>query len=500
MGTRADRQRLRERPPARYALNVPTRVLSVPVAAIVAAVVAVTLLAACSGTRASVASPRTLSDAPSRIDLSGVESSATVTLRHAYGIMHHVTADGDAVQPPLLIDGTWELEVISEDGTTTTRLGHVTIGDDTLTEYEAPAQDVAQVLLGCWTGAEGTNPRATTPEGVRCTQTLITGVAAREGYDTAAEAIELARAGLGSDQNLWGWYCNIAGDAAATGAVLGGADGRTLIREKASFCDYSVLHGVGSVTALLHQENLIEAVTAVCAADPRSNLPEIARTSQCWHGAGMGIARITRLDMKAGERFCAQAPEVASSLNCIEGLFAFTRTYLLRGESATREWPELAIDGAACNTLDGDSAPELFETCYRSSAQTLLRDITTTETDSVEVRRLAIEDMRATCHASADTHAAECWSGMGTLVATALHPDLDDRMAVRSGLDVCSEAPESRYVERCYERAALGLLRNDQLVTGLELEELVTLLPPELQDVLRERLLSWSQSLGGRSN
>lgn len=440
------------------------------------------LLAACGAGGTKVRTP----DAPVAIDVLGTANGETIVLHHESGVSHRMLAADGVVHPPLLIDGAWRIET---DGS---QIGSILVGTDP--DKNAGGKE----LLACWTGEGAEPPRTTTPEGVRCTQSLVLRVATERGYQAAAGIIEEARRGLGADRNLWGRYCNIAGDAAAMGAVLAGEDGRELIRTADSFCDYSVLHGVGAGIVLLNAENPVAAVRAVCAPDPLADLPTISRTSQCWHGAGTGFARTTRLDLSQGERLCREAPEEASRLNCIEGLFSFTRTYALRGESVRAVWPGIHIDGTTCNRLEG--SPALLETCYRSGAQTLVLDASNAHADSGAARESAVGVMLSTCSASTGDHTAECWSGLGTLVASALHPDLDEADEVRRWLNVCSEAPTSNAVVRCFERAALGILANDQLVTGLTVEEIVELVPEDLRTGLREKLTNWSQTLGGRSN
>lgn len=437
------------------------------------------LLAACASENATL---RTL-DAPPHVAIPGSAEGERVTFRHRSGVTHVVDVVNGTSLPPLLLDGTWQIALTGKP------VLQVDVGDMT-----SGPED----LLSCWTGTGTGSHRATTPEGVRCTQSLVLRVAVEHGYARATTIIEAARSGLGDDRNLWGWYCNIAGDAAAIGAVLGGADGRTLIREEESFCDYSVLHGVGAATVLLHPDDPVTAVSIVCAPDPLANLPTIARTSQCWHGAGTGFARITRLDLLEGERLCRQAPEEASRMNCVEGLFSFARTYRLRGDDVRGNWPGVEIDGTTCNALEGSTV--LLETCYRSSAQTLIHDTATTLPHSAAARSTAVETMLATCRESAGEHVTECWAGLGTLVASSLHPDLDDSAEVRRWLNVCAGAPTPEAVLRCFERATLGILVNDQLVTGLAVEEIIELVPSELGDGLRGKLVNWSETLGGRSN
>lgn len=429
-------------------------------------------------------------DSPAEIGVAALPDGTRVRLEHQYGLSLEAVAAGGKIAVPILWDGTWRVRTGREEF-------DVVVGDRR--HQERPLRSAGDDLLNCWrTGDEpDITPRATTPYGVRCSQTLLLALAAEHGYPAAAEVIARAREGLGEDANLWGWYCNIAGEAAASGAVFGGADPRTLMRDEESFCDYSVLHGAGAAVAFTADGDPVKALENACAADPDSPLPELARTSQCWHGGGMGIARLTGGDTLDGATVCLKADSEASRLNCLDGMFSFARTYLLRGDWTSETWPALVVDLTSC-ARTGGSEP-LVEACYRSAAQSAVRHAAASIADSYDVRERVVTDMAEAC-ARSGTHAVSCWTGMGTLVANTLHPDIDDPAEIRRWVEACAEAPEGAAMSGCYERALLGLLQNDQLVNGLPVEDLVVLAPANLRADVEAKLRFWKSTLGGRSN
>jgi hypothetical protein len=448
-------------------------------------VLAALLLTSCGGGK-----PTIFPHAPSTISVTGAEGTL-VELEHRYGLTVTTSIRNGSAELPILWDGRWRVRAGG-------RVDTIQIGAIDYHGIDASPETAGERLLDCWRQADTDEPvpRATTPEGVRCSQGLLTAMAAEHGYDAAAEAISLAREGLGEDTNLWGWYCNIAGEAAAAGAVFGGADPRELMRDEESFCDYSVLHGVGAAVAVEATDPL-EALEYACGTDPESPLPELARTSQCWHGGGMGIARRMGGDTMAGSGLCMRARDEPSRLNCLDGLFSFARTYLLRGTDTAALWPMLVVDFGSCAETGGSTT--LVEACYRSAAQSAVRETASAVADSHDVRERVVPSMRSACH-RAEEYAAPCWTGMGTLIANTLHPDIDERAEIRRWVAECGKAPDNSSAAGCYERALLGLLRNDQLVNGLLVEELVPLAPAELRDDLEEKLTYWRSTLGGRSN
>ena len=433
-------------------------------------------------------------DAPSTIEVGGREDDASMLeLVHESGLTHRVEVRDGLIHPPLLIDGAWTLS----SGERNVSILRVGLGVDS--NDGDGTDELGERLLSCWRDeANGDFPDAPDPRGVRCTQSLVTHIAVQRGYADAAGVIRTAHELLGNTSNLWGWYCGIAGDAAALGAVLGGADAKALIDMETSFCDYSVIHGAGAATALLNPDDVPGAIDELCAHSSTPDASQIFRASQCWHGAGNGIARLTRLDPSAGARICADAPDESARTNCIDGIYSFLRTYRLRGDGALRSWPVLEGGPSSCAAIGEDE--NLLEACYRSSAQILVRDAALQGPTSSATRSELVDRMLVACERLPAPRRGACWSGLGTLIAFTLHPDIRDRDEVERRAGLCSQAPDQDSAIRCYDRVAIGIVKNGQLVNGLPIEEVVDLLPPGVREVVQPGLENWVRSLGGRSS
>jgi hypothetical protein len=366
--------------------------------------------------------------------------------------------------------------------------------------------DYGQQLNNCWLAqpllpeAERQGPKfAVTATGARCSQALMFTVASVHGYPTAEQAITRARGLLGDDAAVWGWYCHIAGDAAASGAVGAGADPRTLMRDNQSFCDYSVSHGVGAMVANMHTTDPGTALSQACAPDPDSDIPPESYASQCWHGGGMGLARLYRLDYARGLNVCLTADAPASRMNCAEGLFAFGRDYQLRVDDES--WPALSATVETCSQADVNDA-SFLETCYRSAAIVLAKKLAVTESEPDEWFRAGLLILETACaDLPSGIKRMGCWSGVANFAAASMQRDISDRDMVQRYFPVCAKAPDNDESRKtCYQRIVIGLVKNDQLKNGLEVSELVAMTPADLQPAIERHLNSWLESISGRSS
>lgn len=386
-------------------------------------------------------------------------------LSHESGLRLSYPASNGEITPMFLWDGTWT----TEDGRV------IEIGGE---EHRTPYE--------CW----GEPPKEN--HGVaelRCTENTMTRIAYRDGYDEAARRLDDALTKLGRDSVLWGVYCHIGGYAAAAGAVLGGAEPRELMREKQSFCDYSVLHGVGSAVVSLHPEDPVKALTETCDPDPRSSIPEFSYGSQCWHGGGFGLARQNRLDEETASRYCMQAPHPGFVANCIEGVFSFVRYHIGRAEN----WPTKPINANRCRNTPKELLvnPDYMTVCYRAVAE---KNSSATE----EVRIESLRELAAFCpQLEGEAELSGCWAGVGNAASLSVLNNPGDTEAARRALESCSGGGAHKV--ECEIRAMIGMVKNPQRTRGIEAEELIALSSEENRTEISERLLGWLDSIGGRS-
>lgn len=413
--------------------------------------VAALLLAGCADQAETI----TFDDPPSRLENTGG------SLRHETGLETTYPA-GEPTEPMFLWDGQW----IDANGTI------YEIGGN-------PKDHVGD----CWeSGKYGTAE-------MRCTENTLTRRAYRDGYDAAAEDLERALDTIGRNSTLWGVYCHVGGYAAAAGAVLGGEDPRTLMREKQSFCDYSVLHGVGSAVVSLNAADPAGALNLACAPDPASTIPEFSYGSQCWHGGGFGLARLYRLEEDTASRECIKAPNPGFVANCMEGVFSFLRYH--SGRAA--EWGVAEPSVERCMNADADLTMNADYTtvCYRAVAE---KGAAAPESQ----RRSNLELLATTCpQLSGDAELVGCWSGVGNAVSLALLDTPEDTSLAKELLSYCA-AGAAHKVE-CEVRAMIGMVKNPQRLRGIDAEDLILMAGDDTRDEVRERLLGWLDSIGGRS-
>lgn len=410
---------------------------------------------------------RELLDPPPSLSITG----DTTVLEHETGLRVTVTANGTQAELPFLWDGDWRDTTTGE----VLRIG----GPET-------------PLADCW----GTAAKGNTSDGtdtwttsVRCTQNRLSRVAYRDGYDAAAKELQTALDDIGRDSSNWGTYCHVGGYAAAAAAVLAGEDPRTLMRTKTSFCDYSVLHGAASATVSLNPTDPVAALTATCAPDPASSIPEFSYGSQCWHGGGFGLARIYRFDVERASTACLGAQEPGWVANCIEGVHAFVAVH--RGRAAAWSLPRPDAGRCATTTTKLSMNREYQTVCYRTVAEaTRGADITT--------RRRTTDLLVETCRTVQSPQGHDgCWAGVGNALSLEMLDTPEDTKTAELLLMRCEEADTAE--TECLTRAMIGMVRNDQRRIGIEETVLVSLVRPEKREELRTRLRAWLESIEGRS-
>lgn len=421
------------------------------------------LAVGCSGTGDSAGTATTLPDPPNSLPA----AASPLVLEHETGLTFTVEVQNGQAEPPFLWDGTWRDR---QHGTTF--------------EIGGPERP----LLQCW---DTTQPGEVSADSIRCTQSTVSRIAYRDGYDTAAGVLDDALQTIGRASSGWGTYCHIGGYAAAAGAVLGGEDPRTLMRTKTSFCDYSVLHGVASAVASLHAEDPIPALVDICQADPGSTIPAFSYSSQCWHGGGFGLARIYRFDIEQASVACLGATESGWVSNCIEGAHSFLAIHRPRATGWSVPEPSADRCTAAPDVLRAQR--EYMIVCYRTVAER-------TRHAGLDERANTTDQLIATCRElTAQTELEGCWAGVGNALHLQLADDVSDLSKVRDLLLRCTEAVETVEETECLTRTLIGLVKNDQRPSGIEPEKLIELVRPERRAELQQLLQVWLDSIAGRS-
>lgn len=514
-------------------------------------VIGTTLFSSGAKVDAALDVENTYANAPETLNVDA-SPGVTVTLTHESGLTLKLeTGASGLVTPPLLWDGAWQLttpgastrhftvgEPLARDRKGDGRVltigaimllaagatvvlrgkGRLRLGGGVLVFVGAgmflvtaggtdvSQADYGQQLNDCWlaqplipeTERQGTKFEVTAA-GARCSQALMFTVATTHGYPAAEQAITRAKDLLGDEAAVWGWYCHLAGDSAASGAVGAGADPRALMLGNQSFCDYSVSHGVGAMVVSMHATDPGTALSQACAPDPDSDIPPESYASQCWHGGGMGLARLYRLDLERGLTVCLTADAPALRMNCIEGLFAFGRDYQLRVDDGS--WPALSATVETCSQADVNDA-SFLETCYRSAAIVLVKKLAATASEPDELLRSGLLILEKACvDLPAGVKRRGCWSGVANFTAGSLQRDISDRDMVQRYFPICTKAPDSDESRKtCFQRMAIGLVKNDQQKKGLAVSAIVAMLPTDLQLDIERDLNLWLASISGRSS
>jgi len=394
-----------------------------------------------------------------------------VELRHESGLTYELTADDDGVRTPVLWDGLWRATAGDEE--TVVRIGN-----------PAPHGDYRY----CWAGTEQGGDRLSglRPQNVVCAQST----ALADGGTPYAEQHEKVRAMLdwldqGTRAVLRGWYCHLVGEVAASAAVLHAQDVERIVTGNPSHCNFSVIHGAYAAKVVPGGD-----VGGICSHREDYPMAYDPHMTQCWHGVGMGLARIHRFDIARVDAECARAGDAGWAKNCVEGALNFANNYHLRLEPG--EWGPARIDPAWCA---GKSAaahdPRSFsDVCYRIAAKHLLERV---DDALAPARRLAdgcaglSDDVRHGCVVAAGSLAGQLIVGYDRPIAL-----------VADAADVCAE-PVGGFDAGCLERLYSALLLTAQNPKGFPAEEILDLAPESERDSLRAHLDRQAQNTAGIS-
>ena len=113
-------------------------------------------------------------------------------------------------------------------------------------------------------------------------------------------------------------------------------------------------------------------------------------------------------------------------------------------------------------------------------------------------RRRNLELLAGACpQLRGDAELSGCWAGVGNAASLALIDSPGDTGLARELLTYCSAGGQHKV--ECEVRAMIGMVKNPQRTRGIEAEELILMSGEDTRVEVRERLLGWLDSIGGRS-
>jgi hypothetical protein len=409
------------------------------------------------------------------------------TLTSDLGITYDVTISNHRIEPPVLWDGTWTLRDSK---------GHDVIfqvGDPDLDGRTGP-DDLAR----CWQLDPGD---ATSARSVRCAQGILLRVAADDGYAAAETLLRDAFERTPDETDAWTRYCHLGGTIIAAGAVIGGEAPETVMTTHRSLCDFAVSHGVGAAVATLNPANPAEALRKACQPGTDPGILPYSYGSQCWHGGGMGLARLHRFDYTQGLDVCRQAPDPGWAGNCIEGMFVSYRDYSTRfdeGEAWTINRPTMEN----CNRTPEPASSDLYylNACYRYSAVRIYKNLNIAELGRAELDN-ALEQansiMGLSCAtAQDDPRRYACWTAAAHLIADIVGNDIGNRELIARWAGICESAPGDGI--GCYQRYFSTLVENPQRRDGVPLDDLLAMAPAAIREELSDMMTAWLETVADR--
>jgi len=319
----------------------------------------------------------------------------------------------------------------------------------------------------------------------RCAETFLVALGGSMPYEQAENVARDLLREMSSSAVAPGVLCRLGGEALASAAVASGQDPDRVLAN-GSLCDFSLPHGVAAFVAAT-ADDPATAVTRLCAPHPVGALSENTFGTQCWHGAGQGLARRYSFSLERILPVCELAPDVGFRGNCLEGVFIEERNDAFRTADLpgyARRGPEFRFDQCARSFTEDWSA----KVCFRYAAMRSLESL-----GFERSLRMALE-VCAETPGSPDA----CWYGVGALLSESLEPLTTSRAFVLAAVGTCTTAPTAESRLTCLLRLTASWLSNpDNPLDDEELLYAIAQAAPDLADTVRAQAAEFLDSISG---
>lgn len=330
-------------------------------------------------------------------------------------------------------------------------------------------------LAGCF------NPDVESPEEMRCAQTAIILAGVSGEYRTAAaEVLRVSHSDLTVGPQS-GQLCRLGGNVLAEAAVVSGQDPVLLLDTEDSVCDFSLPHGVASAVSFW-ADNPAEATAELCQDVERGRLRAFTVGSQCWHGAGQGVARRTAFDFSTVALFCRTAPNLKFMQNCMEGaLIEGLDAAIWNDGLPSYKQPRSQITLKICAETFPD---EYLESCYRYGADVARR---------LEGERVATEIVAALCSEPDVRGSIACWQAYGDILGHWQAAD-PDAIHIDNAIAKCQRGETWDTRQVCVLRLINTLLSKTDLSA---INELLAYVPAEYIDTVAPAVREFAETIQG---
>ena len=328
-----------------------------------------------------------------------------------------------------------------------------------------------------------------------CLIDTSTAITRKEGYARASDAVSEV---FETMYRSMGRYCAQVNKAMVYEAVENGESSADLVNTHNSICTFAIVHARGSYAAeKAYPGDMIAAVTEACALDNLVILEQNTYSSQCWHGAGYGVERVSKGNVELSTAVCEAAPDSGWAQNCYEGIYEHIRHSEWEQPDRTREPYESILymcKDKSYSRLRGVA-------CYKNMSITLTADnMYYSEVRLVVPKYLEVclSEIYDPTEDKAESLRYACTIGYGMYAAIVAAADGNDgKYTYVDALRTCDNLVV--YIRECYMRATMTLAQTKLRPNGVPVSDILAATPVEIRDWLNDTYSKYIKEQSGRS-
>lgn len=328
-----------------------------------------------------------------------------------------------------------------------------------------------------------------------CLLDTSTTITTKEGYAHAQDAVSEVFATMSRSA---GRYCAQVNKSMVFAAIENGESYVDLVNTHNSICTFAIVHAIGAYAVeQAYPGDVVAAATSACSLGDLAILEQDTYSSQCWHGAGYGIERISKGNVEVSTLLCQAAPKPGWAQNCYEGIYEMIRH--LGWEQTTRA--RVPYESIIYSCKEESFSLLRGVACYKDISVSLTAD----NMYYSEVRLVVPEYLKVCLSESSDvvedpTQSLRyaCTIGYGMYAAmVAAADDNNGQYTYTDALSACDNLVV--YIRECYMRATITLAQTKLRPNGVPVADILAATPVEIQGWLNDSYSQYIEQQSGRS-
>ena len=328
-----------------------------------------------------------------------------------------------------------------------------------------------------------------------CLLDISTAITTKEGYahaqDAVVEVFEIMPRSTGR-------YCAQVNEAMVFAAIANGESYVDLVNTHNSICTFAIVHAIGAYAVeQAYPGDVIAAAISACSLGDLAILEQDTYSTQCWHGAGYGVERVSKGNVELSTALCEAAPDPGWAQNCYDGIYEMIRHSGWTQTTRTRVPYKPIIYSCTQKSF----SPLRALACYRNIAISLTAD----NMYYSEVRLVVTEYLKVCLNESSDpaedlTQSLRyaCTIGYGMYAAMVAAADGNDgEYTYVDALRACDNLVV--YIRECYMRATMILAQTKLRPNGVPVADILAATPVEIRDWLNDAYSKYIKEQSGRS-